>query len=217
MTFKCSGELHCENSAEAKLTIYFEEKKQDEFKVKQLPICVEENQVNTSIDIKVFRFWSEEFDHDSNEINIIFEHYACGYNATYDSSNELANNGAYLIVDEEIQNDASYYYWSGFDEGRNKTYYRYLEEVDKIPETSEGSLTVNDKNCILEGCEIIVYDKDGKQLYQNTGKSPCNVEIACDDDCPKGYLKCESNKYPGYCCLPCKDTASKIRDLGNKL
>ena len=66
------------------------------------------------------------------------------------------------------------------------------------------------------GCKIKISSR-GKILYEDEGDCPLRFEVVCDEDCPKGYLKCASNKYPGYCCLPCKPTANKIRALGNKL
>lgn len=78
------------------------------------------------------------------------------------------------------------------------------------------------ENCSTEtgeaGFTITVTDESGT-IYENffPGKDKPIVEAACDDNCPKGYLKCKSNKYPGYCCLPCKQTANKIRALGAKL
>lgn len=65
-------------------------------------------------------------------------------------------------------------------------------------------------------CKIQVTDKNGV-IYEKQF-TPCpEVEINCDDECPEGQLKCSSNKFPGYCCLPCKETANKIRELGAKL
>lgn len=67
-----------------------------------------------------------------------------------------------------------------------------------------------------EGCKLVI-SHQGKILYEETGECPLDFNVVCDRDCPPGHLKCNSNKYPGYCCLPCKDTASKIRALGAKL
>ena len=68
------------------------------------------------------------------------------------------------------------------------------------------------------GFTVMVKDESG-EIYNEffPGEKSPTVEVACDDNCPEGYLKCTSDKYPGYCCLPCKRTANKIRALGNRL
>lgn len=65
-------------------------------------------------------------------------------------------------------------------------------------------------------CRLII-SYQGEILHEEEGECPLEFEVVCDKDCPKEYLKCKSNKYPGYCCLPCKKTANKIRALGAKL
>lgn len=67
-----------------------------------------------------------------------------------------------------------------------------------------------------DSCKLVI-SSQGKVLYEEIGECPLDFNVVCDRDCPKGYLKCSSNKYPGYCCLPCKKTANKIRALGDKL
>jgi hypothetical protein len=37
-----------------------------------------------------------------------------------------------------------------------------------------------------------------------------SFEVACDDECPEGYLKCEIAQYPGYCCIPCNEIKAGI-------
>lgn len=66
------------------------------------------------------------------------------------------------------------------------------------------------------GCKLVI-SHEGKVLYEEEGECPLKFEVGCEDECPPGYLKCSSNKYPGYCCIHCKGTANKIRSLGNKL
>ena len=67
-----------------------------------------------------------------------------------------------------------------------------------------------------DGCKLVVSHK-GNILYEEEGECPLEFNVVCDDDCPPGYLKCKSDKYPGYCCLPCKETAFKIQNLGAKI
>ncbi|MDZ8108986.1 MAG: hypothetical protein RM338_25640 [Nostoc sp. DedQUE12a] len=42
-------------------------------------------------------------------------------------------------------------------------------------------------------------------------------EVSCDDDCPEGSHKCTHNKYPGYCCVPCKEVANRINNIAQKV
>ena len=68
------------------------------------------------------------------------------------------------------------------------------------------------------GYTVKITDESGV-IYEKffPGDKEPVVEVSCDDECPEGYIKCSSDKYPGYCCIPCKETASKIRAIGNKL
>lgn len=65
-------------------------------------------------------------------------------------------------------------------------------------------------------CRMIVSDESGEIFNKKFNKCPKYL-VACDDDCPEGFIKCSSSTYPGYCCLSCKETASKILALGTKL
>ncbi|MDZ8085616.1 MAG: hypothetical protein RMY16_08470 [Nostoc sp. DedQUE12b] len=42
-------------------------------------------------------------------------------------------------------------------------------------------------------------------------------EVSCDDDCPEGSHKCTHNKYPGYCCVPCKEMGDRLKNMANKV
>lgn len=66
------------------------------------------------------------------------------------------------------------------------------------------------------GCKLVA-SSGGKAIYEEIGECPLEFDVVCEKGCPKGQIKCSSDKYPGYCCLPCKPTANKIRALGNKL
>lgn len=210
MTFNCSGESYCSEDEKATISVFFEGKESAKFISKNSPVCVKEEKINLQSNKRIFYFWAENYSNDGSS-RITFEHYACGNNAYYQPNPELINNGAYLIVDDRLQVGEDYFYWQyQHDSGGTR---RFLEVVDSIPAGASGDFS----QCDLDGCEITIFDKDGGQLYKDKGKSPCKVEVACGDACPEGYLKCSSNKYPGYCCLPCQQTANKIRALGDKL
>lgn len=42
-------------------------------------------------------------------------------------------------------------------------------------------------------------------------------QVSCDDDCPEGSHKCKHDKYPGYCCVPCKEVAQRINNIAKKV
>ncbi len=44
-----------------------------------------------------------------------------------------------------------------------------------------------------------------------------NFNVTCDEDCPEGSHKCTHNKYPGYCCVPCKKVANRINNIAKKV
>ncbi|MBD2360047.1 hypothetical protein H6G36_02335 [Anabaena minutissima FACHB-250] len=64
-------------------------------------------------------------------------------------------------------------------------------------------------------CQLQVKDAGGTLLFTASGKCPINYKVACSN-CPDGQIECKHNKYPGYCCIPCQSTASKINNLAAK-
>ncbi|MEJ1937769.1 hypothetical protein WDZ92_46850, partial [Nostoc sp. NIES-2111] len=65
-------------------------------------------------------------------------------------------------------------------------------------------------------CRLEVKDSNGKLIFSASGKCPTPYKVACGN-CPPGQIECKSNHYPGYCCISCQGTASKIRDLAAKI
>ncbi|MCC5599969.1 hypothetical protein [Nostoc favosum] len=88
----------------------------------------------------------------------------------------------------------------------------------------------NQAKIIISGQEYLfpsplkVAYKD-KTLYikNNTGNMTIGVpdgnsfQVSCDEDCPEGSHKCTHNKYPGYCCVPCKEIGDRLKNLANKV
>lgn len=86
-----------------------------------------------------------------------------------------------------------------------------------IDPTKEVSIdrTVHCPVFMEEKCSIqVLYNN--LVIFQDQGNCPLEVEIICGD-CEQGYIRCETHKYPGYCCLPCKSTAAKINNLANRI
>lgn len=66
------------------------------------------------------------------------------------------------------------------------------------------------------GYKLTINDTRGQIFSQEYEKEP-QYEVACDNECPPGYCKCITQKYPGYCCLPCKEVAVRINNLAARL
>jgi hypothetical protein len=56
----------------------------------------------------------------------------------------------------------------------------------------------------------------GSVIYEVKGECPLTFDVQCGN-CPAGTIECKSNKYPGYCCIPCQGTASKINNVAAKV
>ncbi|MEH2146252.1 hypothetical protein [Nostoc sp.] len=63
---------------------------------------------------------------------------------------------------------------------------------------------------------IDVKDSSGHLLFTDSGKAPCDYDVACGN-CPEGFCECPSPGYPGYCCLDCHEVAANIRSITNDL
>jgi hypothetical protein len=63
-----------------------------------------------------------------------------------------------------------------------------------------------------KGQGILVKDKYDNILFSDDTLT-CNWQIICGDDCPAGTIKCCSNNYPGYCCVPCGEVKGRIDAL----
>ncbi|MFB2770365.1 hypothetical protein ACE1AT_13900 [Pelatocladus sp. BLCC-F211] len=61
-------------------------------------------------------------------------------------------------------------------------------------------------------CRLTVKNALGNTIFTASGKCPITYRVVCAN-CPDGYQECQTDKYPGYCCIPCKETASKINNL----
>jgi hypothetical protein len=48
--------------------------------------------------------------------------------------------------------------------------------------------------------QMQIFDKNQTMIYQQNFNNQPQYTVACDDECPEGYCKCECIHYPGYCC-----------------
>ncbi len=133
--------------------------------------------------------------------NSYYEHFACGQSPSYVSNGAGLN----LFMDGAMIQSSGYYYRFGTNS---------LSRVDKM---SAGNNLITSGNCdCLQDCEIKI-SKAGQIIFSDKGPCPVKFDVACDDDCPEGSHKCRHNKYPGYCCIPCKQTGQRINNIANKI
>lgn len=76
----------------------------------------------------------------------------------------------------------------------------YGHTVTDVYVTNDGIVT-----------KVSVVDKNAK-VIQITGNGTATWTVTCDDECPPGYMKCECNSYPGYCCISCSEIRSGINN-----
>ncbi len=65
-------------------------------------------------------------------------------------------------------------------------------------------------------CTIQIVNSNG-YTFSKAGECPVKYEVTCGDECPKGSHKCTHKKYPGYCCVPCKEIGDRLKNLANKV
>ena len=57
----------------------------------------------------------------------------------------------------------------------------------------------------------------GQRLLEDRGECPIVYDVACDNDCPPDTVKCSSNAYPGYCCIPCSEIKNEIKAIASQV
>lgn len=63
--------------------------------------------------------------------------------------------------------------------------------------------------------ELIVTGFDGTQ-FKDYGLNMPTFKVSCGD-CPEGTKRCESSGYPGFCCIPCDEIATRINRLISRI
>lgn len=53
-------------------------------------------------------------------------------------------------------------------------------------------------------------------IFVDQGDCPASFEVQCGD-CPEGTIRCDSPKYPGYCCIPCAELAQRVNAMIRRL
>jgi hypothetical protein len=60
-------------------------------------------------------------------------------------------------------------------------------------------------------CVITIKGANGSIIYKKEDECPIKHKVRCGNQCADGEIRCESNSYPGYCCIDCEDLARAIR------
>ena len=74
---------------------------------------------------------------------------------------------------------------------------RYPNQVDNCGDPPLGKCTIKVNHA-------------NQTIFSVSGDSPCNYTVACGEECPEGFLKCESTSYPGYCCISCNELKAQV-------
>ena len=92
--------------------------------------------------------------------------------------------------------------------------YGELISIDPVPPYLDncGDMPRDKKRC-----KFSVNTTDGGSLINEEGNCPVNHNVVCDSDCPPDTVKCSSNVYPGYCCIPCNEIKSEIRAIASQV
>lgn len=59
--------------------------------------------------------------------------------------------------------------------------------------------------------------KDGVVIHQITGNGYPKFDVSCDEGCPPHYIRCQTTKHPGFCCIPCQGVSQQINSLATRL
>ncbi|MEH1810880.1 MAG: hypothetical protein V7K26_00065 [Nostoc sp.] len=83
--------------------------------------------------------------------------------------------------------------------------------------TGCGLPTISNKKFIPNGNDgLVVKDSANNNMYI-VAVSECKYSVSCDKDCPEDSHKCIHKQYPGYCCVPCKKTGDRLKNIANKV
>jgi hypothetical protein len=181
---------YCTGKSKAIVEYSFGDKKAKKFETELVPIDVQTNEPGNSG--VCWRFTGQGVNNSAN-----YEYFACGTSPSY----AFNGSGCNLYMDGIMLGGNGYEYKSGTNT---------VNRVDSMSATS-GYITSGNCNCLAE-CEIKIL-KDGQIIFSDKGTCPLKFHVTCDDDCPEGSHKCTHNKYPGYCCVPCKEVGDKLKNI----
>ncbi|MCF4968707.1 hypothetical protein [Nostoc sp. CMAA1605] len=56
---------------------------------------------------------------------------------------------------------------------------------------------------------------EGNVIFRDRSDTEITYEVDCGN-CPTGHIECKTPEYPGFCCIPCKETAAAINNLATQ-
>lgn len=82
-----------------------------------------------------------------------------------------------------------------------------------------GSYTINpNARCPIannQRCSLLVKHK-GIIIFQDQGDCPLSISVQCGN-CKEDSHECNHQAYPGYCCVPCKETGEKLKNIASSI
>jgi hypothetical protein len=187
--------LYCEGKKKVNIIYTFNKSKQI-FTFDKTPVGVEKSLIKV-VDPNSYcwRFSGIGVNNDDS-----YEYYACGQNPSF-----LFNgDGFTLYLDGLRLGSAGYQYRRGSQS---------VSQVSGTTKPNPGHNTDgNCDSCSIDKCTLIV-KYQGTTVFEKSGDCPLDFQVACDDDCPPGYIKCNKTDYPGYCCISCSEIKSEITAL----
>ena len=92
----------------------------------------------------------------------------------------------------------------------NTTYSRLVSETSFTINPLIKCPSANKKRCSIE------VKFNGLIIFQAQGDCPCSYSVQCGS-CPEGSHECKHQAYPGYCCVPCKETGEKLKNIASSV
>ena len=84
-----------------------------------------------------------------------------------------------------------------------------LTSTIQIDRTKKCTST-NQKRCSFQ----VLYK--GAVVFQAQGDCPLTLSVQCGN-CEEGSHECKHQAYPGYCCVPCKETGEKLKNIASSV
>lgn len=80
--------------------------------------------------------------------------------------------------------------------------------IVRVRDSATGEVILGDLSSVSwepVPCSITIKDSTGATVFSRSGDCPVSFTVSCGDECPEGYCKCPTLKYPGYCCCKCSN------------
>lgn len=200
---------YCEGREEAVLTHKFRDKKEEIVRFGNTPIEVTINQITQSgidgadLNVYYYIYGTTTVVDLGREKNIHWKSRGRikGALVNYEISQRSDNFYIELVFNLRSENEQRTLIIEIDGEGNEiggniTTFPEWVRLIHVVPETPDPVY------------ELKVFHAS-KLLYRTTGKSPYSFDVSCNG-CPKGWLRCSSNNYPGYCCIPCNELQAQL-------